>query len=295
VTTQPGADAQPQGSGRPGAAIDGSGTARARCMLAPNPSLMTLDGTNTWLVAEPGSATAVVVDPGPDDEGHLQRVCAAAAQAGQRITRILLTHGHSDHSAGAARLAALTGAPVRASDPAHRLGPEGLASGDVITDGGCELRVIGTPGHTSDSVCLEIPADGAVLTGDTVLGRGTTVIAEDGNLGDYLASLRHLRSLADDAGLQVLLPGHGPSLADPAGTLDFYLTHRAERLAEVEAAVAAGDRTPAEIVARVYTDVDRALWPFARWSVRAQLAYLAERGALPPDYRWLRSGRCEPD
>ncbi len=162
---------------------------------------MTLDGTNTWLIAEPGSATAAVVDPGPDDEGHLRRVRDVAAAAGRRVTQILLTHGHRDHSAGAARLAGLTGAPVRAADPAHRLGDEGLAAGDVLSAGGCELRVIATPGHTGDSVCLQLPADGALLTGDTVLGRGTTVIAGDGNLGDYLGSLDRLRALADSAGL----------------------------------------------------------------------------------------------
>ena len=272
----------PEAGGVPDPGIDGSGTARARCALAPNPSLMTLDGTNTWLIAEPGSAAAVVVDPGPDDEGHLRRVRALAAGAGQRVSRILLTHGHRDHCAGARRLAELTGAPVLALDPAHRLGGEGLSPGDVITAAGCEIRVIATPGHTADSVSLLLPADGAVLTGDTVLGRGTTMIARDGSLGDYLGSLDRLRALADTAGLTVLLPGHGPLVADPAAKLDFYIAHRAERLAEVEAAIAAGDRTPAEIVARVYAAVDRGLWPFAEWSVRAQLAYLAERGAAPP-------------
>ncbi len=263
-------------------AIDGSGTARARCVLAPNPSLMTLDGTNTWLIAEPGAEPAIVVDPGPDDEGHLRRVHATAAEAGQRIEAIVLTHGHQDHSAGARRLAGLTGAPVLAVDPAYRLGDGGLGPGDAVRVGGCELRVIETPGHTSDSVCLLLEADGAVLTGDTVLGRGTTVIAGDGNLSDYLGSLDRLRALADEASLQALLPGHGPLLADPAGTLDYYIAHRAERLAEVTAALAAGETTLAGIVARVYVDVDRALWPFAEWSVRAQLAYLAERGTLPP-------------
>jgi glyoxylase-like metal-dependent hydrolase (beta-lactamase superfamily II) len=243
---------------------------------------MTLDGTNTWLIAEPGSPSAVVVDPGPDDEGHLRRVRAVAAQAGQRIGQIVLTHGHSDHSAGAGRLAELTGASVRAVDPAHRLGADGLVSGDVVTTGGCELRVIATPGHSGDSVCLELPADGAVLTGDTVLGRGTTIIARDGSLGDYLGSLDRLRALADAAALTALLPGHGPLLTNPADTLDYYITHRAERLAEIQAAVAAGDTTLADIVARVYADVDRALWPFAQWSVQAQLDYLAEQGALPP-------------
>jgi glyoxylase-like metal-dependent hydrolase (beta-lactamase superfamily II) len=114
-----------------------------------------------------------------------------------------------------------------------------------------------------------------------VLGRGTTVIAEDGSLGDYLDSLRRLRALAEQTDLQALLPGHGPLLADPAGTLDYYLAHRAERLAEVRAAVAAGDRTTTEIVARVYADVDRALWPFAEFSVRAQLDYLRSLGEIP--------------
>jgi glyoxylase-like metal-dependent hydrolase (beta-lactamase superfamily II) len=222
------------------------------------------------------------VDPGPDDEGHLRRVQAAAAQAGQRISRIVLTHGHSDHSAGARRLAELTGANVVAVDPAHRLGPDGLGRGATISGAGCEVRVIATPGHTPDSVCLLIEADAALLTGDTVLGRGTTVIARDGSLGDYLSSLDRLRALADEAVLRALLPGHGPLLADPAGTLDFYIAHRAERLAEVEAALSSGDRTVAEIVARVYADVDRSLWRFAQWSVRAQLAYLADQGRHPP-------------
>ncbi len=266
--------------------IDGSGSARAVCVLAPNPSLMTLDGTNTWLVAEPGSTTVIVIDPGPDDEGHLQRVCAVAAERGQRVVDIVLTHRHLDHSAGAPRLHDLTGASVRAVDPAHRLGSEGLTGGEVLDSSGCELRVISTPGHTSDSVSLEIPADGVVLTGDTVLGRGTAVIADDGSLGDYLDSLGQLRAIAESTDLRQLLPGHGPVLGDPAGVLDFYISHRAERLDEVRGALAAGDQDPAQIVARVYVDVDKALWPFAEVSVRAQLRYLRDRGEVPPGVSW---------
>jgi glyoxylase-like metal-dependent hydrolase (beta-lactamase superfamily II) len=263
------------------AGIDGSGTERARCLLAPNPSLMTLDGTNTWLIAEPGATTAVVVDPGPDDQSHLRRICAAAEQAGTRIATIVLTHGHLDHSAGARDLAGLTGAAVRAVDRAFRLGTEGLPPGSVVSEGGCEIEVIATPGHTTDSVCLYLRADRAVLTGDTVLGRGTTVIASDGDLGDYLGSLDRLYALADSTELRALLPGHGPLLSDPLAVLDYYRTHRAERLAEIRAALAAGDRTRTEIVARVYADVDKKLWPAAELSVRAQLGYLADRGELP--------------
>jgi glyoxylase-like metal-dependent hydrolase (beta-lactamase superfamily II) len=269
-----------------GQAIDGSGTTRARCVLAPNPGLMTLDGTNTWLISEPGSAAVTVVDPGPDDDGHLRRVVAQADQAGQRIVSIMLTHGHEDHSGGARALAGLTGAGVRAVDPAHRLGDEGLPPGTVIAASGCEIEVVGTPGHTADSVSLYLRADGAVLTGDTVLGRGTTVIADDGSLADYLGSLDRLRALAAERQLTAVLPGHGPMLGSPLAVIDFYIAHRAERLAEIRAALAAGDRTRQQIVARVYADVDQALWPFAAISVRAQLAYLASRDELPAGMAW---------
>lgn len=254
--------------------VDGSGTVRARCVLAPNPSPMTLEGTNTWVISEPGSQTAVVIDPGPRHEGHLRRVRDVACAEGRRVGLIVLTHGHDDHCAGAAPFAALTGAPVTAFDPAHRLGSEGLAAGDVLTVAGCELRVVGTPGHSADSVSLLLTADGALLTGDTVLGRGTTVIGPDGALDDYLRTLDELRSLADRAGLRVLLPGHGPVLTDPPGVLDYYIAHRQERLEQIRAALAAGARTPAEIVAVVYGDTDPAVRGAAEWSVRAQLDYL---------------------
>src|SRR5271169_6809099 len=125
--------------------IDRFRTPRATCLLAPNPSPMTLDGTNTWLIAEPGTTSVVVIDPGPEDEGHLRRVLAAAVAGDRRVARILLTHGHLDHSAGAARLAELSGASVQAADPARRLGAEGFADGDVVTAAGCELRVVATP------------------------------------------------------------------------------------------------------------------------------------------------------
>ncbi|MFF3750467.1 MBL fold metallo-hydrolase [Streptomyces sp. NPDC002018] len=264
-----------------GRVFSGPATARAVNVLAPNPSAMTLDGTNTWIVSEPDSDTAVVIDPGPLYDVHLEAVVAAAEKAGKRIALTLLTHGHPDHAAGAARFAALTRTPVRALDPALRLGDEGLAAGDVITTGGLELWVVPTPGHTGDSLSFHLPADRAVLTGDTVLGRGTTLVAHpDGRLGDYLDSLRRLRSLTVDDGVHTVLPGHGPVLDDAQGAIEFYLAHRAHRLAQIETAVENGYRTPSEVVAHVYAAVDRSLWPAAELSVRAQLEYLREHGLI---------------
>src|SRR5690606_35916887 len=174
-----------------GGVLSGPATSRAVNVLAPNASAMTLDGTNTWILAEPDSDLAAVADPGPLDEGHLRHAVEPAERAGERVALALLAHGDPDHAEGAARFAELPGTNVRALDPALRLGDEGLAAGDVVTVGGLELRVVPTPGHTSDSLCFHLPADRAVLTGDTVLGRGTTVVAHpDGRLGDYLDSLR---------------------------------------------------------------------------------------------------------
>ena len=246
-------------------------TTAAAVVLAPNPGPMTLEGTNTWVLRAPGSPSCVVVDPGPLDEGHL----AALAAAGP-VAVVLLTHGHADHAEGAARFAELTGAPVRALDPAHRLGQEGLGEGDVVAQAGLEVRVLATPGHTADSLSLVL--DDAVLTGDTVLGRGSTVVAHpEGVLGDYLRSLERLRELGD----RTVLPGHGPELPAAAEAAERYLAHRRQRLEQVAAAVAAGATTVRAVLEAVYADVDRALWPAAELSVRAQLAHLGVAGHGP--------------
>jgi glyoxylase-like metal-dependent hydrolase (beta-lactamase superfamily II) len=230
---------------------------------------MTLDGTNTWVLRAPDSQACIVVDPGPEHEGHLAAVAASGP-----VATILLTHGHFDHSEGARRLAELTRAPVRALDPAHRLGDEGLGEGDVIAAAGLEVRVTATPGHSADSLSFVLGGPGgdtAVLTGDTILGRGTTVVAHpDGVLADYLASLRRLRELGDIT----VLPGHGPELPSAGVVAEQYLAHRQQRLEQVRAAVEAGATTAQEVVEVVYADVDRALWPAATMSVLAQLEYL---------------------
>ena len=242
-------------------------TPTAGVVLAPNPGPMTLEGTNTWVLRDPSSESCVVVDPGPRTESHLAEVAAQGP-----VDVVLLTHGHADHSEGARRFAELTGASVRALDPAHRLGDEGLCAGDVVAAAGLELRVLATPGHSSDSLSFALVD--AVLTGDTILGRGTTVVAHpDGVLADYLASLRRLRELGDIT----VLPGHGPELASAGLAAEQYLVHREARLGQVRAAVEAGATTAEQVVEVVYADVDHVLWPAATLSVLAQLAYLYPR------------------
>ena len=263
----------------------GSFGERGQCVLAPNANIMTLDGTNTWVLREPGATRSVVVDPGPSDPAHLDAVAEVAGEVGV----VLLTHHHLDHSEAAREFAERVGCGVRALDPVYRLGSEGLVGGDVVAVDGLEVRVVGTPGHTADSLSFLLPAEAAVLTGDTVLGRGTTVVAHpDGQLGAYLDSLDRLHALAAEHEVETIWPGHGPVIAEALPALDYYIAHRHERLEQVEAAVAqlrdaphpegiSQDELPRRVVEIVYTDVDPVLWGAAELSVRAQLAYLADR------------------
>jgi glyoxylase-like metal-dependent hydrolase (beta-lactamase superfamily II) len=237
---------------------------------------MTLDGTNTWIIRAEHFGRSVVVDPGPLDELHLHAVADVAGE----VVAVLLTHGHADHSEGARAFAERVGCGVRALDPAFVYGDQGLHGGDVVEVDGLEIRVVATPGHSSDSLSFLVAADRALLTGDTVLGRGTTVVAHpDGRLGAYLDSLRRLRALAETHELDAIWPGHGPVLPEALPVLDYYLAHRAERLEQVRAAVSAGASEPMDVVRAVYADVDPRLWPAAELSVRAQLDYLSGRGA----------------
>lgn len=282
----------------------------AAVLRADNPGPMTLQGTNSYLIN--AGDGVVVVDPGPDDGAHVDRLAAAGASAGG-IGLILLTHRHDDHSGGAARLHALTGAPVRAADPTfclgggrplragERVGSVGSAGsvrqvnsvGSVDSAGpaGSAVEVLSTPGHTADSVCFRL-TDGSVLTGDTVLGRGSTVItAPDGSLRDYLASL----SVLADCGPVPMLPGHGPARPDLAAVVAEYRAHRIDRLTEIRSALVAlgavetlsgrvgwisgaptsiDDELVAAITDLVYAAVDPAVRPAAEQSVRAQLDYL---------------------
>jgi len=217
---------------------------------------MTLDGTNTWVIRAPEATESLVIDPGPLIEEHLETVAGHAP-----ISTVLATHSHPDHVEGLPRFQELTGVP----DPER--------SAEFTAAGGVRIRALPTPGHTADSVSFlaEYEDERVIFTGDTILGRGTTVVAyPDGNLGDYLDTLRRLALL----GPVPVLPGHGPVLPSCVAVATYYLEHRLERLAQVRSAREAGAETAMEVVERVYADVDRSVWWAAEQSVKAQIAYL---------------------
>lgn len=244
-------------------------TESASVLLCDNPGIMTLDGTNTWVLRGPRSDEMVIVDPGPDDAAHIERIAALG-----KIPLVLISHKHGDHTDGIDMLVERTGAVVRAVGSGFLRGMGGpLTDGEVIDAAGLRITVMATPGHTVDS--LSFLVDDAVLTADTVLGRGTTVIDdEDGSLAAYLESLRRLRGL----GPRTVLPGHGPDLDDLADVATAYLAHREQRLEQVRGAlqVLGEDATAKQVVAHVYTDVDQKLWPAAEKSTQAQLDYLRQ-------------------
>ncbi len=242
-------------------------TDTASVLLAENPGLLTLEGTNTWVLRGPRSDELVIIDPGPDDDEHIARVAALG-----RIALVLISHRHGDHTDGIDKLVDATGATVRSAGSGFLRGLGGeLVDGEVIDAAGLKIKVMATPGHTADS--LSFLLDDAVLTADTVLGRGTTVLdKEDGTLTDYLESLHRLRGL----GRRTVLPGHGPDLPDLEAVASGYLAHRHERLEQVRSALRdlGEDASARHIVEHVYVDVDEQLWDAAEWSVLVQLEHL---------------------
>ncbi len=236
-------------------------------VLAPNPGPFTLEGTNTWIV---GENPAVVIDPGPDEAGHLLAVLDAAGPIGV----ILVTHDHPDHAPGAARLAVAATAPVRAARTPN--GDDRLRNGERIEVGRTTIQAVATPGHTQDHVAFFLEGERALFTGDVVLGRGTSVIdPPEGDVAAYLRSLRTM--LALDA--TTIYPGHGPAVFGAKAKLEEYLAHREERERQILEALGDGAHTPEEIVRAVYAkDTPPEMFPVAERSVLAHLLKLEREG-----------------
>ncbi|HIW95940.1 MAG TPA: MBL fold metallo-hydrolase [Candidatus Corynebacterium gallistercoris] len=256
-------------------------------VLAPNPSYAALEGTNSWIIRGPEDKVSVVVDPGPQDEGHLNVLNTKATDDGAEIALVILTHRHADHANGAQRFRQISGAPVRAFDKQYCIAAEELEDGEVISIPGLTptIEVVHTPGHTSDSVSLfvhsgeegDAAADAqleGILTGDTIAGRHTTMISEtDGDLGDYLETLAKLQ----DRGVGIpLLPGHGPDQPDTAEVAARYIERREQRLEQVKEAMRelGDDAAVMDIVDKIYTDVDPVLRDAAAQSTRVTMRFL---------------------
>src|SRR5262245_5158531 len=250
-------------------------------VLAPNPGIRELEGTNTWIVGDP---PAIVIDPGPEDAGHLKEIVRSAGMVGA----IALTHDHPDHAPGALPLSSVTGAPVLAARPAE--GMRRIRDGDIVSAGSAALSVIATPGHTPDHLAFHGPATGSLFTGDAVLGRGTSVI--DPPEGDLTAYLRSLRVMRDQAP-RTIYPGHGPVVLRAVATLEEYLEHRAMREEQILEELAGEWRSIDELVEEIYSDYPAEVHVLASRSVLAHLLKLEKEGRVDKrskagEARWTR-------
>lgn len=243
-------------------------------VVAPNSGPMTLEGTNTYLY---GSGPCTAIDPGPDDAGHIEAVRVAAEERGG-VGTVLLTHSHGDHADGAERLAALAGDSPAAPGAAGRTGPPAvILPSDGEEHGG--LRALATPGHAADHVCL-LTADGVCFSGDLVLGEGSTFVPPDGgSLASYMDSLRRVQAIS----LELICPGHGPWVGEPAAKLAEYVEHREMRERRLAAALERGERSRGALLAEVWDDAPAEVRPAAALVMEAHLQKLGAEGRLPGD------------
>jgi glyoxylase-like metal-dependent hydrolase (beta-lactamase superfamily II) len=242
-------------------------------VLAPNPSVFTGRGTNTYLVG--GERTLVCIDPGPDHDAHLAAILAVAAGRQARIATIVLTHSHPDHRPLAARLAARTGASVRAFDPsAGDDNAQAMRDGEIVRADDVALTAVHTPGHTRDHLCFHDAVSRALYSGDHILSGSTTVVHPgEGDMSDYMDSLRRVRDLQP----LTIHPGHGERVDDAASLIDEYIRHRIGREAQVLDAARrhATSFVPMDLVPDIYAGYPVDVYPLAAWTVEAHLEKLA--------------------
>ncbi|RAK65406.1 MBL fold metallo-hydrolase [Phenylobacterium kunshanense] len=263
-----------------------------RRVTANNPGPFTFKGTGTYIV---GRGEVAVIDPGPDDPAHLEAILEAVA--GERVTHIVITHHHSDHSPLAGPLKARTGATIYGCAVAAHDEDDGgvkmeaghdlsfqpdvsLCGGGTISGPGWTLEAIPTPGHTSNHLCFALPEENACFSGDHIMGWSTTVITPpDGDMTDYLESLEAIRARGFDA----LWPTHGPPIREVDAFILAYAEHRQERLDQITEALRAGPARINELVPRLYADVDSRLHPAAARSMLGGMIHLVRQGVLTAD------------
>lgn len=246
-------------------------------VLAPNASPMTLTGTNTYLIYD--GPRAIAIDPGPKIEAHIDAIVATAARRGATIEAIAVTHGHPDHAPGAAALRAWTKAPVYGHRDATFPIDVAIGEGDRIVTGALVLDVLDAPGHARDHVVFSLVAEGALFTGDVVIGAGTVVIAPPhGDMRAYQATLARLRR--DFSGARTIFGGHGEPIAAPLEKLDEYIAHRIARERQIEAALAKDERTIPALVRAIYADTSPVVWPAAARQILAYLIALEREGRV---------------
>jgi glyoxylase-like metal-dependent hydrolase (beta-lactamase superfamily II) len=263
-----------------------------RRVTADNPGPFTFKGTGTYIV---GRGEVAVIDPGPDDPAHLEAILAAIP--GERVTAIVITHHHSDHSPLAGPRKARTGAPIYGCAVAHAQADDdgvkmeaghdlafrpdvSLCAGGTVSGPGWTLEAIPTPGHTSNHICYALPEENACFSGDHIMGWSTTVITPpDGDMTDYLASLDRIRA----RGFATLWPTHGPPIRDVDAFIAAYIEHRQERVDQILGALKAGPARIRDLVPTLYADVDARLHPAAARSMLAAMIHLVRQGVLAAD------------
>jgi glyoxylase-like metal-dependent hydrolase (beta-lactamase superfamily II) len=245
---------------------------------APNPSPMTLQGTNSYLL-DCSNGDALVIDPGPSIESHIDALIVAANERGLTIRTIALSHAHPDHALGAPALAAATGARVYAHPKSGARHDNDLPLESDWRVGDIALRTIDAPGHTNDHAIFYLTTDGALFTGDTILGEGTTVIAPPG--GAMRAYQNTLRRLADEFGdARIIYGGHGPPVDDPRAKIAEYIAHRRMRESQILDALRERASTIPDLVRSIYSPQRQVLWPAMARQILAHLVALEDEGRV---------------